>query len=136
MSANPGVVANNVLAWKLADIDCSDMEKKETRRTSEGPPPVYTTTFMTASRWTLQRRRKLVGVTKFTPENGNFRKGFDLETGGGWTMTWIDTAKQWLCVQDKLEVVDEITGECVQVQVWQYNSPYEVVDETEWQVTP
>lgn len=129
-----GVVAQTVLPWRLVSpgIGCSDITKKETVRTADGPPPEYVTTFLVSKAWKLTRARKLVGVNKFTPENGAFRTGFSLETGGGFAMTWADTAKKWLCTYDHLDVVSYETGECVQTQTWEHNTPFVVVDELEW----
>ena len=128
-----GVTATTTLGWRLEDLRCSDQIDKIRKLDSAGPPPVYSMTFLRTERWTLEIARKLVKVTKFNPANGEKKTSFSFETGGGVSVTWLATARQWICVEDHLRLTDFITGESEQRQVWQYNSPPEVIDETEWE---
>jgi hypothetical protein len=144
-----GITANIEDSWVLEDLDCVDRTQVKTHRTGRkitardadgaeikddnGKPLKIDEEILLLQRsanWTLVRRRKLVGVTKIKPQNGQFKSVFALLTGPATDISFtsigrIKDGKKFLCVGDNLKPVNIRTGECQQRQVWVYMSPWE-----------
>lgn len=116
------VTATTIGDWELADLDC----QARLTLTDGGLYKV--------AHHTLTKRRKNVGVTAFDNEEGNFEVTINLDeglyTGGddkitlgemGWDM-------KWMCTRHHLGPIDQVTGECIEEQIWETYSEPELIE--------
>lgn len=145
-----GITATIERPWTLETIDCCDRTqikiertgRKVTAKDAEGEPildangqPVKideeVIILQRAPTWTLVRTRKIVGMTRYRPQNGQIKSVFGgLVTGPITRLNLtsigrIGTGKKFICIHDKPTVTNAITGETVQRQVWMYQGPWE-----------
>jgi hypothetical protein len=114
------VTARRTEPWVLEDSDCMDVIVK---RTENG-----TTTLYASKHYIVQISRTLIGVVGFAEEAGSTRSLFTVYTGGGLTMGYYSSGKQYRCTRDHIATVDLITGEAVQDQIWEYYSEPEEIE--------
>lgn len=77
---------------------------------------------------TLILSRQFVGLRKHDSAVGETRANFVFRSGGGAQATFKHRADEsYTCVDDDALPRDTITGEGVQVQRWEYISPFEPV---------
>lgn len=70
--------------------------------------------------WTLEQKRRLVGVTAFAPDTGAYTSAFSFVTGPTTQGSWATGTMRFRCTKDFLRVTDERVGEYEQTQVWEY----------------
>lgn len=138
--------AQRILAWRLDDIDCTDLYQTVERAVldDDGNPvleevddgeggtvkiPKKIKAIQSRSQWVISRSRKVVGVRSFAEEAGQTSSAFDLATGPETAFRYASTGKTFVCTRDHLGKPDTITGEAVQDQTWLYLSKWEDVDD-------
>ncbi|HMO03891.1 MAG TPA: hypothetical protein PKC67_02610 [Kiritimatiellia bacterium] len=150
---NHGVTAAKMEPWILVDLDCTDRTQQKVYKTGkqidafddqgevikddQGNPIKIDEEKILLQRseiWTLLRKRKVVGVTKFKPENGETKRTFDLVTGPESKMSWssigrIGAEKKFLCTRDKIAPVNIVLGTGEQQQTWIYIGPWKNIPE-------
>jgi len=63
--------------------------------------------------------RKFVQMTAFYEQVGTSTTSFSFMTGGGASSSYSSTGRKWMCTKDKIKIVDTITGEGLESQVWE-----------------
>lgn len=150
---NYGVTAAKMEPWLLVDLDCTDRTQQKVFKTGKQIPALddegaqikdeagnsiiideEKIVLQRSEVWTLLRKRKLIGVTKHKPENGETRRTFDLVTGPLSAMSWssigrIGSEKKFLCTRDKITPINIVTGSAEQQQTWIYIGPWKNIPE-------
>jgi hypothetical protein len=110
--------AERTLNWILDDFDTSG----EYRENSSG-------VIQTRDHYILNMNRRFVKLRSWTTERGESRTTFAFETGGGVTsVIGPFSSKKFICSRDKLQIIDHITGEGIEAQVWEHYTKWEDVD--------
>lgn len=108
--------------YELVDLDCQAILTPVDQ--PDGSRKLYK-----HSHYTLTKSRKFQGVTAFTEETGEKANTNDVYVGGDDTLT-VEADKitvSWMCTQDRLHDVDQVTGAGRQTQVWEtYTEPVEI----------
>lgn len=98
--------------WYLDDVD-----------TAISVYPVTTggtSVYKKREHYIMTMSRKFVGMTCFQEEVGNVRTGFSMRTSAAINWTYSSFSNKWMCTKDNPKVVDTITGEGIQTQVWEH----------------
>ena len=85
-----------------------------------------------ADHFVVTQKRHFVGLTHFDPDTGDEKSTFSWYVGNGSTLTFIRTlfkgpGNKYVCTKDRLEILDHVTGEGWETQVWEYQSKFEPV---------
>lgn len=110
--------------WVLEDSDCMDVLSKVTEN--------GTTALYSSKHFIIQIARIVIGVSSFAEDAGDTKSLFSVYTGGGLTLTYYSSGKKYRCTRDNVKVLDYVTGEARQTQVWEYLSEPELVPYSEF----
>ena len=109
------LVASKIEPWVLQTNE-SSLKISTDRETGK----VYT-----YEHYIIIMRRTCIQVTQFQEATGSEQYTFQFYVGGGCTISFAtvgNPGKKYICTGDKLSTMNLITGECEQVQTWEYVS--------------
>lgn len=124
--------------WYLEDIDPS----LEIYPVMEGGVSSY----WKRETYILTMSRKFAMMRTFFEEVGTTKSSFSYKTGGGASSSsnktggdalssYSSAGKKWICTKDRVVIVDTITGEGLETQVWEYIADPVKMAGTEYKVT-
>lgn len=108
--------------WYLEGFDPTI--EYQTATPSSGGDPVL----QSREHYVITQSRKLVKVTGFDEEVGTSKTSFQWYMGGSVSLFKSSTGTKYICSSDKLQIVNLITGEAKQTQVWEHYTEWEDVD--------
>jgi hypothetical protein len=121
------LTAKKIDDWYLDDIDPS----LEIYPVTEGAVSSY----WKRETYILTMSRKFAMMTAFFEEVGNTRSSFSYKTAANTSSSYSSAGKKWICTKDRVVIVDTITGEGLETQVWEYIADPVKMAGTEYKVT-
>lgn len=124
--------ASKVEPWYLDDIDTALLVYP----VQKGGRSVY----MKREHYIITMSRQFFKMTSFVEEIGQSKSSFSFKTGGGarsdsGSTAYSSSGKKWMCTKDNPRIMDTVTGEGIQTQVWEYWADEEEMPESEYKVT-
>jgi hypothetical protein len=118
------LLAAKIDVWYLDDLD-----------TAVNVFPVRsggTSVYKKREHYILTLSRKFAGMLAFFEEVGTTRSSFTARTSAGSTWNYSSTGRRWMCTKDNPKIIDSITGEGVQTQVWEHWTDEEDLPESQY----